>query len=328
MIDIIIVNWNSGEYLAHCVNSLREFGGGYISKIIVVDNASTDSSLDQIASNHDIELVQLSYNAGFSSACNVGASKSDANFLLFLNPDAALREGCLAKTRSFMESDSEGVFGICGVQLTDENLRTHRHCARFPSLRTYWGHALALSYILPNFFPPHFMRGFDHLSSREVDQVIGAFFFVRRSVFSALSGFDERFFVYFEELDFSRRARQAGWRTYYLADAVAYHKGGGTSEQVKAHRLFYSIRSRLLYGFKHFSRTDASVLVFLSVVVEPLTRMVRALARLSGEELRNTFRGYVMLWRDLPNILRIARSLASADRLCHEAPDIKATHSP
>jgi len=133
------------------------------------------------------------------------------------------------------------------------------------------------------------------MESRDVDQIIGAFFLVRRSLFDALGGFDPRFFVYFEEVDFSLRALQAGFRSYYLASSTAYHKGGGSSHQAKAARLFYSLRSRLLYGFKHFSFLDAFALALLTLTVEMAARLLAALGSLSLSKLVETVQGYSAL---------------------------------
>ena len=105
------------------------------------------------------------------------------------------------------------------------------------------------------------MREWNHEESREVDQVMGAFFLVRQKLFEEWGGFDERFFVYLEDVDFSSRARRVGWRSFYMAGVKAYHKGGGTSEQIKSTRLFYSLRSRILYSYKHFSCASATALL-------------------------------------------------------------------
>jgi GT2 family glycosyltransferase len=306
--DIVIVNWNSGKQLENCLNSIKNYKDDNVGDIVIVDNGSIDSSLDIVLDDIDIFIKHMAKNFGFAYACNVGSVASQATYLLFLNPDAELLGGGLKKAIDFMQSPEAVNIGICGVRLIDENGHTQRHCAHFPTWRTYLGQVMGLQHFLPRQFPPHFMIEFDHLSSREVDQVIGAFFLVRREVFEKLGGFDERFFVYFEELDFSLRARQAGWRTWYLAEAVAFHKGGGTSEQVKAHRLFYSLRSRMLYAFKHFSPPAAWAVVAITMCIEPLSRLARALLRRSTQEIGDTWRGYTMLWRDMPNILKVAKT--------------------
>ena len=300
--DIVIVNWNSRHYLAECLTSIREFGGDVVKRVTVVDNGSTDQSLEIDGHGLPLEIVRTGENLGFAKACNLGAARSQAEYILFLNPDARLTEGVLTRVLNFMESEDAAATGICGVRLLDEFGETHRHCARFPIWRTYLGKALGLDGRIPALFPGHFMVEFDHESNRAVDQVIGAFFFVRRALFDKLGGFDERFFVYFEEVDLSLRAKQAGWTTWYLADAAAFHKSGGSSEQVKATRLFYSVRSRMLYALKHFSIAEAAVVIAVSVLLEPISRVALAVLHRSMAEALNTIRGYGMIWKALPEV--------------------------
>jgi len=303
-IDIIIVNWNSGVQLQTCVESLLSFGDSLIAKIIVVDNGSTDDSLGFLASVNSVMLIRTGENLGFGRACNLGSNEADSEYLLFLNPDARIMPGTLRVVCEYMSSDVARMVGICGVRLVDEGGNVQRHCARFPSWRTYVSLALGFSVVFPRKYLTNFMIEFDHKTSRRVDHVIGAFFFLRRELFVALDGFDERFFVYLEDLDFSLRARQAGWLTHYLADATAFHKGGGVSAQVKARRLFYSLRSHILYAFKHYRRPQAWAVAVLTMFVEPFPRLLRALIRLSRSEARDTLCGFVMLWRDSPNFIR------------------------
>lgn len=144
----------------------------------------------------------------------------------------------------------------------------------------------------------HAMRDWDHAGSRAVDQVIGAFFLIRRAVFDELGGFDERFFVYFEEVDLALRARRAGWRSMFFGDAQAFHKGGGTSDQVKGQRLFFSLRSRLRYGAKHFGPTSHFALVVVTWLVEPVARVLHLSLRCRWKEVADVVRAYRMLVAD------------------------------
>ncbi|MEA3015739.1 MAG: hypothetical protein QOI38_461, partial [Sphingomonadales bacterium] len=127
------------------------------------------------------------------------------------------------------------------------------------------------------------------------------------SVFEAVGGFDERFFVYLEDMDLSCRVAKAGWKIWYLAEAVAFHKGGGTSEQVKAARQFYSTRSRLLYAAKHLSPAKSAFVFAATMTLEPAARLARALLRRSVPEIRETLAAYRMLAADLPGIVRTMR---------------------
>src|SRR5450830_419774 len=301
-LSIIIVNWNAGSQLAEVVSSIEKYHHGLVSSVVIVDNASTDDSLGRVETLQDLPfkllVIRNSENYGFGKACNLGAQQAKSEYLLFLNPDAALYADTLPKALAFMQDPANSKVGICGVQLLDEAGHVSRSCARFPSAVGFVAHAVGLN----RFFPSlgHFMAEWDHAQTRQVDQVIGAFFLVRRNLFEALHGFDERFFVYFEEVDFSYRARQAGWRSVYLAEAQAFHAGGGTSNQVKARRLFYSLRSRLLYAFKHFSWIGAAGVLLTTLLVDPVSRSVLAIFRRSWSALMETWAAYGMLWRWLP----------------------------
>jgi GT2 family glycosyltransferase len=130
--------------------------------------------------------------------------------------------------------------------------------------------------------------------------VMGAFYLIRGSLFRQLGGFDERFFVYLEDLDLSLRVHWVGSRIHYLADTRAFHKGGGSSEQVKARRLFYFLRSRILYGFKHFHWLTSILLMVGTLILEPWSRLALAAARRSPSAARETLGGFAALWSAWP----------------------------
>lgn len=302
-LSVIIVNWNAGTQLAHCIASIAQYHGGLVSSVIVVDNASIDDSLAQVEEMErlpfHLEIVRNHDNHGFGAACNQGAALVTDEVLLFLNPDTKLFERSLPLPLAYLQDVANQDVGIVGIQLLDERAYIARSCARFPSFIGFLSHAIGLDRIFPRL--GHFMAEWSHDTQREVDQVIGAFFVVRRKIFDMLGGFDERFFVYYEEVDFSYRARQKGWRSMFLADVQAFHAGGGTSNQVKARRLFYSLRSRLLYSFKHFSFVGATAVLLVTLLIEPLSRSALALARSrSFTTFQEIWSGYGMLWRWLP----------------------------
>ncbi|HWC73715.1 MAG TPA: glycosyltransferase family 2 protein [Gemmatimonadales bacterium] len=309
VLDIIIINWNSGTQLRRCLDSVAsaEVRGLALGRVVVVDNASSDHSADGL---EDLPLplvcIRNATNRGFAAACNQGAAGSWASHLLFLNPDTVLASDSLVVPLAFMEQPANRTVGIAGVQLRDENGVVARSCARFLTPGMIIRGVFGLDRVLASRFPDHFMTDWDYRETREVDHVTGAFFLVRREVFQSLEGFDERFFIYLEDLDFSLRARRAGWHTYYLATASAYHRGGGTSEQIKARRIYYSLRSRILYAYKHFGWPTATALTLATTVLEFVTRLGRAIARRSLTEARDTVHAYGLLWRALPTITRHA----------------------
>jgi GT2 family glycosyltransferase len=144
------------------------------------------------------------------------------------------------------------------------------------------------------------MTDWDHAESRFVDQVMGAFMFMRKEVFQKIGYFDERFFVYYEELDFSERLYQAGGKSFYTHSAKAIHTGGGTTHAVKAFRLFLNLRSRLQYAKKHFSYPGFLLVAFCSLLIEPFTRCLFLLLKGHFKEIGQVFKGYGQLFAALP----------------------------
>ncbi|MGD9486547.1 MAG: glycosyltransferase family 2 protein [Calditrichaceae bacterium] len=305
-LDIIIVNWNSGRQLKSCLESVAKTkkDGFQLNHVFIVDNASRDDSLEGILeSKLPITIKQNKENFGFATACNQGARESNADLLLFLNPDTILFENSLDKTIAFMQDSINSKVGICGIQLVNDKGEITRTCARFPKLSIFITKILGLNLIFPINFKSHFMTDWDHTQTRDVDQVMGAFFMIRRPLFEDLKGFDERFFVYFEEVDLSVRAKNMGWRSIYYSEVQAYHYGGGTSEQIKARRLFYSLRSRILYGYKHFNFISASILLIVTLFIEPFTRIMFSIVQRSYSQVQETIGGYFLVWKDIKNII-------------------------
>lgn len=304
---IIIVNWNSGHQLRECLESIvaTDRNGFELSRVIVVDNASSDGSTDGLV-DLDLPLTVLRNpeNRGFAAACNQGGKGSMADYLLFLNPDTRLVADSLYKPINFMQQPENSKIGICGIQLINEQGYISRTCVYFPTPNLFFSKMLGLYRLFPKTFPTHLMDEWNHTDNRVVDHVIGAFYLMRRTIFESLGGFDERFFVYLEDLDFSCSAHKAGWSSHYLAEAQAFHKGGGTSEKIKAPRLFYSLQSRIIYGYKHFGWLAATGLMLGTLLLEPFARFALAFVRCSGKEMLETLKSYCMLWGALPKLLK------------------------
>jgi len=294
MIDIVIVNWNAGSQLRDCIASVRAFGAGVVGQCIVVDNGSFDGSADFLDGAADVTLIRAGANLGFGRACNLGAAQGNGAHILFLNPDARLLAESLPGAAGYLDDPAHFATGIVGVQLIRADGKVQTSCARFPTVSGL----VAGSFGLTRWFKrlDFLMTDWNHAQTRPVDQVMGAFFLIRRALFQRLGGFDERFFVYFEEADLARRAVNLGFHSIYLAEAQAWHRGGGVSEQVKAHRLFYSLRSRLLYASKHFSRLGAIGVALAALVVEPVSRAGLLIATRRAHEIPDLVHAYRMLW--------------------------------
>lgn len=253
-VSIVIVNWNSGEGLRQCLASVvaSRLSRVVLADVVVVDNASTDGSLrfDGITCP-PIRLVENGCNLGFAAASNQGAARCDSDLLLFLNPDVVLERDSIDTAACYFSRPDAADVGIVGIALRDRTGSRARSCARFFTPRMMLADILRLDRLFPESRLSHRMWDWDHCQTREVNHVIGAFYMIRTTLFRGLGGFDERFFVYLEDLDLSARAAARGWRCVYLAEAGAFHAGCGCSRRVPVRRKLYEVVSRVKYARKH-----------------------------------------------------------------------------
>jgi GT2 family glycosyltransferase len=299
-LDIVIVNWNSGQLLARCVASLQQatVSGVLIGAVVVVDNASHDGSwLIDAPIDLQVVVIRNVRNLGFAAACNQGARSCREPYVLFLNPDTELEATSLSGPLRRLVSDEKGQIGIIGIALVDNRGERQRNTARFPTPARMIGQALGLDRWASRFMSPQFMMEWDHQDTREVDQVPGAFMLMRRQDFERLGGFDERFFLYMEDVDLSVRVRSAGQVSLYIHDCTARHTGGGTTGAIRDKRLFYLLRSRVLYARKHFGTGGCALAVIAVMLIEPIARLSMAVILLDLKEVKAIFRAMNWLWR-------------------------------
>jgi N-acetylglucosaminyl-diphospho-decaprenol L-rhamnosyltransferase len=233
----IIVAYRSAAHLRDCLDSIvRDQVAD--SQVIVVDNASPDGSA-RIAGAHDVsaQVVVSKVNRGFGAGCNLGASVSAAEYLWFVNPDARLAPEAGARLLARLEGDRG--LGAAGPSVVDPTAQSRAvQAGAEPGVRSVLGHFLLLGRLpgLRRLFPPVFLARGD--VATEPDWVSGAAMMVRRSAFEAVAGFDERLFLYMEDVDICRRMREAGWRIAYEPDARVYHAMGGSQTAGQATRWY------------------------------------------------------------------------------------------
>ncbi len=295
MIDVVIVNWNSGDMLSDCVSSILNGNYDSIDKIIIVDNGSEDGSANLQIESNQVLLIKNPSNYGFAKSCNIGARHSTGEYILFLNPDTVLEPNTLKKTINYMEKDGNEMVGISGIQLCYEDGNIARHSSRFPSPFSFFMRSSGLHKIFLSL--DHVLTEWNHLDTREVPHVIGAYFFVRKKLFNSLNGFDERFFVYLEDLDFSLRADRLGFKTHFISTIKSMHIAGGTSRQIQAKRLFYSLRSRIIYSYKHFNFLSATLILLSVIFIEPISRTLFSIKNLSLISIKNLIKSYILLFK-------------------------------
>ena len=298
MIDVVIVNWNSSEYLQKCIQSIFSTDNkNFIEKLFIIDNNSADLSLQQIKLNDKIAIIRNEENRGFAKACNQGFKLSTANYVLLLNPDTQLLNNTLQDCITFMNKTNN--VDILGCQLLNDYGEITPSCSRFPTPSGIFRDAIGLSKLIPSIFKPGIiMADWDHKESKFVDQVMGAFMFMRKSIFEKIGYFDEQFFVYYEEVDFSKRLSEIGGKSFFDTEIKAIHTREGTTSSVKAFRLFLNLQSRLKYAKKHFKSSGYWCVWFCTFFIEPLTRSVSLLFSDKKNEIPDLFKGYWLLLKN------------------------------
>ena len=264
-VSIVIVNYNSGEFLEQCVASLQCRSEEY--EIAVVDNASTDLSVGFLKQPRTdrVSLHQNQENLGFSRAANQGVSLTEGQYVLLLNPDCLILPDTIQSLAEFLETNSE--CGLCGGLVLDFFGREQAGCRRHdPTPVSIIGKGLTS--LFPNLPFPTFDLTFQPLPQEPVpvDAVSGSFMMVRRDVHKSIQGFDEAYFLHFEDLDYCRRVRESGFKVFFLPDAPVFHYQGAAAG-IPEHAIYEHKRDGMLRYLRRSTNARPSLaLVLLSVL--------------------------------------------------------------
>jgi N-acetylglucosaminyl-diphospho-decaprenol L-rhamnosyltransferase len=249
-VDVVVVSFNSRERLHTCVAPLAGLAD---VDVIVVDNASSDDSLE-VVRDLAIRTIQLDDNGGFGHGCNVGWHEGQGDLVLFLNPDAEMDEQALkALARTFDDPQ----VGAAAPRIIHEDGSLDFSQRRFPRLRSTYAQALFLHRVFPSApWTDELVREpVAYESAGAPDWVSGACVMVRRDVLEEIGGFDEGFFLYCEDIDLCRRISGAGHTLMYTPEATVRHVGGASAP--RAGLLPVLAASRIRYARKHRSRAYA-----------------------------------------------------------------------
>jgi N-acetylglucosaminyl-diphospho-decaprenol L-rhamnosyltransferase len=262
-LGIVIVNWNTHDFLARCLESLMVNHGPSV-QVVVVDNASTDGSAAMVQARFpSVQLINNPINGGFSYGNNIGlralgyggmgAVSADApRYALLLNPDTTVPPDALARMVAWMDAHPE--IGVGGPRLMMDDHQLDKACRRgLPTPEVAFYHYSGLARLFPH--NPRFGRynmtfvAIDQ--SIAVDSVVGAYMQVRRECIDAVGLLDEQFFMYGEDIDWCYRIQQRGWQVWYYADVTVYHHKRAASRKSQ-NAQFEFWRSMLLFYRKHF----------------------------------------------------------------------------
>lgn len=289
----IVVSYNTAEMTLHAIEGLRRFCPGSVTKVIVVDNASTDHSADAIATRFpDVTLVALDENIGFGRAVNMAADQVTTDYLVLVNPDVEIHDDFVTPLIDLAMRQPQG--GLYGGRTLSEDGSVHpSSCWGLPSLWSTFCFGVGLSAAFPRneILDPESMGRWDRGDEREVGMVTGCLLLTRLDVWRELGGFDERFFMYGEDADLSFRAHGAGYRPTITPKATITHFIGAASP--KADRRVMVLRSRVTIARLHLPMPALGVgLIRLGVALRAAAHaMIHRVRPTKGDT------SWVELWR-------------------------------
>ena len=297
-ITVVIVTYNAADFIVRCLHSLVSSEQKGLIKVVVVDNASEDETVDIVRNNFPwVKLIQSGWNRGFGAGNNLAIDDLEGDFVFILNPDAEIEEYCCETLIDFLDSHPDT--GCVGPAVVDESGERTVSFQAFTSLLTSFWSASCLHKFIPLnringrwkvlYKPPPV--------SVEVDRLLGAAMMVRRSALQQTGGFDENFFLFSEEEDLCYRLRQLGWLIYYSPVASVKHRGSGCTQ----HRHSLSIAainwSRYYYLRKHNTHAKAE----LSRIIWIIAIFLRLIVNFFNFSAmgRSQRRGYILSLRSL-----------------------------
>ncbi len=258
-VDVVVVCWNDREKIVTALDSVfalpEVIADASFANVVVSDNGSTDGSADFLRTRYPgrLQIVENRSNLGFAAACNRAFAATSAPYAFLLNPDAELKPGALAAIVDFL--DAHPLCGIAGSRIYNYDGSIQESCGEFDTWTGAFLRSSAWGELPPlrRYANGYATRAWGHASERKVDLAIGAALCIRRTTIDELGGFDERFFLYHEEVDFAKRAALAGWETWYVPASEAVHEGMGSA------RGNYNVEtrkqtSRRKYWIKHHGR--------------------------------------------------------------------------
>jgi GT2 family glycosyltransferase len=324
---ILIVNWNSADSIATCLESIRDHANHLNPQVIVIDSGSFDGCADMLGSRFpDVEFMQSPANIGFGRSNNLGFTRATGEWLLLLNPDTVLRAGAVEALMNALETRPQA--WIAGARLCRPDGAVQRHSVH--RLPTPWRCATDSEWSRRRDWR---FLGLEHATAPvEVEAVSGACMMMRSSIFRRLGGFDPGFFMYAEDMDLCLRIHRQGGRILHVPQAVVVHQGGACSPGEARITSAITMRESLDRYFRIHHGRGHVLLHHLASTATSLLRL--ATASWSEPDRRSEItavRRAVVAWS--LRIPRFPRPSAQAPRILFgstpdRGPTIAATHKP
>ncbi len=278
LVSIIIPVYNGSQVIIQCLQAVFDSKGENSLEVIVVEDHSSDDSLAKLGTcGFDIHLLQNERNYGYAYTVNRGLKECHGDAVLFLNQDTEIADDAVAKLCDKLVSNHE--IGAIAPQLLNPDGSVQKSVRRFPTHTDVIYHHLGLSYIFPN--SPKFNRWkmgeFDHLEERFVDQPAFSAIMIRREVLNNVGLLDQGFPLYFNDVDYSRRMIDTGWKILYYPAAVVEHQKGQSTGQRKIRSVYLSHSAFIQYLCKYYKGPKYYIPNFICAFLLIFSAHLRAL---------------------------------------------------
>jgi GT2 family glycosyltransferase len=253
-ISVVIVAWNAKRYLELCLESLEKAPSRRSMETLVVDNASTDGTVEMVEARFPwVKLIKSPENLGFAKGNNVAIRQCQGRYIALVNPDVIVLPGCLDALADFLDQNPK--VGNVGPRVLNPDMTLQSSCRRFPTLWNSFCDAtgLATKFKKTRLFAGEHMFYFPHDRTLAVDVLVGCFSFIRRETFDAVGLLDEKLFMYGDDVDWCRRAWKAGWKVVFFPGAQAIHDRGKTTAPYPVRFAVAQQKSILYYWSKYHS---------------------------------------------------------------------------
>lgn len=262
-VSVIIVSWNVASILAECLNSIFDnplASGDLIIEVIVVDSHSQDDTVTMLETYYpEVIVLAQSENVGFTRGNNIGLEVARGRNLFLLNPDTILLGNSLKTMVDYLDNNPD--VGIIGPYTLNTNGTLQSTRRRFPTVATGFFESTWLQGVAPKSVLSHYyVEDKPNLTTCDVDWVQGSALMARREVYAQIGGLDTNYVMFSEELDWCKRAKDAGWRVIFTCMAQIIHHGGQSTSQVTARKHIHFQESKLRYFKKHHGARVAAVL--------------------------------------------------------------------
>lgn len=296
-VSIVIISYNSCDYIIPCLRSIYEEAGDVSFEVIVLDNLSDDNSVEAIEAEFpQVRLMKHQENVGFARGNNIAAEHARGRRILLLNPDTLILDHAIDRLIAFANEHPENkIWG--GKHLFGDRSLNKTNCWGDYSLWTVFLATFALPTLFPNsrFFNPRGYPKYDRESVYEVDAITGCYLLIDTPLWNQLGGFAEEFFMFAEEVDLCRRGRDAGARPIITPDSVIVHYGGGSVPIVSEERSLQLIKAERQYFRRHFSKVAAPIATALLDLRIVMRSVMVGLLRLVGKKKGPNL--YANIWR-------------------------------